>query len=358
MSAVTFAQFFREQLAENVRMGMQQAVRQGRWINRPPTGYDLEDGVLMPNDDAPRVREVFRLRAEGESHRAIENRTGITYSTVGAILRSEAYLGHTLLNGEWFPGLHEPLVTPEQWAAARKGQVPGRRRGKDLLAHLVFCGLCGKRMHVEQNGQGRVLYRCRSRGRGCDQPQRTNKGLIRAAVLGLELVAHDEELQQAIRQGLAADRRTAGRPAAGRRRSQQGASESLAALSEKRRKLLDLYYSEKITADGFAEAEALLAQQIEAARSQTETAHAADVEYDELAERFEAVVATLRALDFTALWERAVESERRVLIEELVHGVRIFPDHLEVEVAGAPPLNVTLAEVGLKSEIAGVGEGT
>jgi hypothetical protein len=28
--------------------------------------------------------------------------------------------------------------------------------------------------------------------------------------------------------------------------------------------------------------------------------------------------------------------------------VVVFPDHLEVRVAGAPPLNVTLAEVGIR----------
>ena len=37
----SFAQFYREQLSENVRMGMGQAVREGRWINRPKTGYEF-----------------------------------------------------------------------------------------------------------------------------------------------------------------------------------------------------------------------------------------------------------------------------------------------------------------------------
>ena len=31
----SFAQFYREQLGENVRMGTQQAVREGKWVNRP-----------------------------------------------------------------------------------------------------------------------------------------------------------------------------------------------------------------------------------------------------------------------------------------------------------------------------------
>ena len=48
------------------------------------------------------------------------------------------------------------------------------------------------------------------------------------------------------------------------------------------------------------------------------------------------------------LWEEASEQERRVLVEELLEAVSIFPDHLEVTVAGVPRLNVTLEEVGLK----------
>jgi site-specific DNA recombinase len=63
----SFAQFYREQLSENVRMGMAQAMRQGRWVNRPPTGYDLVDGLLVPNGDAAKVRRVFRMRADGAS---------------------------------------------------------------------------------------------------------------------------------------------------------------------------------------------------------------------------------------------------------------------------------------------------
>ena len=63
----SFAQFYREQLAENVRMGMQQAVRQGKWVNRPKTGYDLVDGELVPNEMAPVVRRIFAMRGEGAS---------------------------------------------------------------------------------------------------------------------------------------------------------------------------------------------------------------------------------------------------------------------------------------------------
>ena len=100
----SFAQFYREQLAENVRMGMQQAVRQGKWVNRPKTGYDLVDGELVPNEMAPVVRRIFALRAEGQSQGKIADATGVKYSTVLSILGSRIYLGEVQMNGEWFPG--------------------------------------------------------------------------------------------------------------------------------------------------------------------------------------------------------------------------------------------------------------
>ncbi len=47
-----------------------------------------------------------------------------------------------------------------------------------------------------------------------------------------------------------------------------------------------------------------------------------------------------------------------MLVEELVEAVTIFPDHLDLKVAGAPRLNVHLGEVGLEeSANSGVGGG-
>jgi DNA invertase Pin-like site-specific DNA recombinase len=106
-----FAQFYREQLAENVRLGMHQAARQGKWVNRPKFGYDLVAGELVANSDAPTVRRIFDLRAQGLSYTRIEELTGVKYSTARAIAHSRIYLGEVLLNGEWFPGNHEPLVS-------------------------------------------------------------------------------------------------------------------------------------------------------------------------------------------------------------------------------------------------------
>ncbi|MFI5035456.1 MAG: recombinase family protein [Acidimicrobiales bacterium] len=350
----TFAQYFREQLSENVRMGNERAARDGKWLNRPKTGYDMVAGELVANGDAVRVREMFVLRAKGESYRSIEVHTGVKFSTVKAILDSRIYLGEVLYNEEWYPGHHEAIVTEEEWHAAHRGFGKSVQPGHDVLRSRVRCGLCGKRMALAQNGKGSTFYKCRHRGQGCDQPARSTRGLSRAAVLGMSLLGSDEGLQAAIRRRLAGADRTD--PGGARRTRPATSAGALGTLSSQRRKLLELVYAGQISGEGFKEEEDRLLAEIESARGLAAEESAAAQTRSDLERRFEEVARILTNLDVEAVWRAAQDSERRVLVEELIEWVTVFPDHLEVIVAGAPALNVLYGEVGLMgSEIVSVG---
>ena len=78
-----FAQYFREQLSENVKMGIERAVKEGK-MDQPgrKRATTIVNGELIPNADATRVQEIFRLRGKSLSYRVIEERTGLKYSTV------------------------------------------------------------------------------------------------------------------------------------------------------------------------------------------------------------------------------------------------------------------------------------
>lgn len=351
----SFAQFYREQLSENVRMGMHQAARQGRWTNRPPTGYDLVDGVLVANDDAVVVRQIYRLRLDGMSQREIAERTGVNHSTVLAILRNRTYLGLVKLNGEHFPGLHEALVSEEDFAAVSRGRIRGRRRGRDLMSGRVRCGLCERAMTLDTNGSGHSMYRCRHRGEGCELPRRSANGLLRAAVLGLRLIGRDEDLQAAIRTELRRGRREG--PQGSRRHRQDPPGRSLDSLTSERSKLLRLHYADQISAELFAEEERRLTLLIEAHQAENDHHDGDQAASEDLLVQFEAVAELLAELDLDRLWEAATDQERRILLDELLDRVAVFHDHLEVHVHGAPRINVTLAEVGLgqREQISGVG---
>jgi hypothetical protein len=124
------------------------------------------------------------------------------------------------------------------------------------------------------------------------------------------------------------------------------------AVESKRRKLLDLYYySDKISADLFAVEDRRLADELERASVEVQLLEAEERKLDDVARRFEDVAAVLAQLDAEAIWEAATDSERRVLVEELMSEIALFHDHLEVEVFGAPRLNVRLDEVGLSRPI-------
>ncbi len=348
------AEYYREALSENVSMGLDRVVKEGRWPNRPKTGYDMIDKLLVPNVDAPLVVECFRLRGERRSYRVIEERTGFNYSTVKSILDSRIYRGETLRKGTWYPGVHEPLVSEEEWQKAHRGTAKGVRQSSDPLSGRVVCGMCNRKMVVAQNGKGHLTFKCRHRGQGCPQPSRSNLGLARAAVVGLRLVGHDESLRRAIRRRLAGG----GPDAAGtpRRTRRAAPAKTLKTLDEQRDKLLGLYYAEKISMDGFHREEARIATSIEAVRQQMALEGHEERIKSDLEVRFEEVARILADLDMDAVWAEADERERRVLVENLVEFIKVFPNHLEVKVVGSPSINVLLSEVGLKvPENVGVG---
>ncbi|MCH8899204.1 MAG: hypothetical protein IH942_01780 [Acidobacteria bacterium] len=207
---------------------------------------------------------------------------------------------------------------------------------------------------VDQNGKGSQFFRCVHRGQGCDQPRRSVNGIERAAVLGLRILGHDDGLQKAIRREL----RKATVP--GTRRG-VGRSAALAVdLRERRRKLLDLHYADKIGADLFAEQEAELTVQLEALEAELSDLRRRLEERNEVAQAFEEVARHLADIDIDEIWQEATEKERWALASDLIEEVSIYPDHLEVKVSGALRMNVTLQEAGLTggSGIYGVGERT
>jgi hypothetical protein len=212
-------------------------------------------------------------------------------------------------------------------------------------------------MALDQNGEGRKLYRCHHRGQGCSQPRRTNVGLHRAAVLGLQLIGDDVELQAAIRREL--DRALTPAPEAGggarTRRSRHGVEDLVA----QRRKLLRLYYDDKVGADLFAEEEARLSVTIREAKREADDVRVEVAGNDDVAQHFDEVARLFATLDVDKTWKAATDVERRVLIDEFIEEITVLPDYLDVKVHGAPAVHVLYQEVGLKeSGFDRVGGGT
>ncbi len=167
-----FAQLERENIRERTRMGMRERVRAGYWMGggRVPFGYDYdeEQGILVPNQDAERVREMYRLYLEGYSPQNIADLMGLKYDRlVIQILKRKTNTGVIVFRGQEYPGRHQPLVSREVYEETLLAMEERSRKnlhsGSHLLSGLVYCGRCGAKMRYQKWGKRGHKLVCYSR---------------------------------------------------------------------------------------------------------------------------------------------------------------------------------------------------
>jgi site-specific DNA recombinase len=207
------------QLSVRITASKRRRAAEGKWSGGfAPMGYDIErhpDGgcVLVPNDDAPLIREMFKRYATGRHNlrnlRDFMNERGhiITKQSLLNILKNPAYMGvvrqghfsrSTLIAGpkevRQAKGLHKALVdeaTFEKVQAKRKAnrsRANGGTAPKFLFSGLTFCGGCGGRYTASWTGRdrskGHIYYFCnRSRDAGDCKAHGLKESVIREAVL-------------------------------------------------------------------------------------------------------------------------------------------------------------------------------
>jgi site-specific DNA recombinase len=159
---LSFAQFEREVTGERIRDKIAASKRKGMWMGgMPPLGYDVKDHHLLINPvEAHLVRRIFRgfvelgsatllvkaLTAEGATSKAWITQKGIAHpgQKIGKMLiyklvRNRIFLGEIRHRDTWYPGEHQPIVTPELWAAAQAViDVVPRTRANATRAKVPF----------------------------------------------------------------------------------------------------------------------------------------------------------------------------------------------------------------------------
>lgn len=182
-----FAQFTRETLKESWHVTQRHAIESG--IHISPNGflgYDVGEGRrLVPNDQAPIVREVFERRADGETwgrladwlQNVAPREDGTVWTPVAAqrltakrVYRGEASRFVTqdkdgrgpIIN----PDAHTELVSEDLWQRAQmtpRVARSGPNGSLPLLSGLVRCAGCRYSMSIGRGPKGERLYRCRRR---------------------------------------------------------------------------------------------------------------------------------------------------------------------------------------------------
>ena len=184
------ASFERHKILERTIRGRKNAVLRGeRPLAKPPIGYRWNDeagAVEIAEAEAPTVRAVFRLAAEGRCAQAIERElkarglksgrteggraTFLIRRTITRMVRRQDYwTGHWQAQEKWDPNFLvdvPPLVDRDTWVAANvtldgRKQAPKRPVVDEyLLRGFARCAHCGRKMRAQTSGKGGRYYRC------------------------------------------------------------------------------------------------------------------------------------------------------------------------------------------------------
>lgn len=246
-----FAQLERERIKERITIGKDGRAKDGRWHGGGliPIGYRVENTDLVPDPvEAPQVREVFELYSQGYgSHRVADILCEKGYqhkygrwneASVRAVLANRTYLGIIKWNGEEYPGIHQPLVSPDLFETVQKIRASRQSvrgpQNRALLSGIIWCKRCGARYFVVDRNGGRS-YACHSR---CKR----NRGMVKDPNCKNDYLKEDELDRLVLDQvrSLVLDPEALGESVPAPARDYAG---ELSALRKKRDRLVDLYAS-------------------------------------------------------------------------------------------------------------------
>ena len=161
---------------------------------RTPVGYDLVEGLLIPNKDAPLITRIFDLASWGYSNEKIadilndeevktKHISKWHSSTIDYILKNIVYAGHfswsvnqseTSQNTgvlESFKDVHDPIISPVMFSVVAQVKSYKKRYGKletpFILRNLLYCSKCNTAFKTKDNSpkgkEGKYqVYRCQN----------------------------------------------------------------------------------------------------------------------------------------------------------------------------------------------------
>lgn len=231
------AQFERELIAERVRLGMEQKVREGkRHGGKYPFGYDSK-GELV-EEEAEQLRRIRELYMSGLSYQGVASKMltdGFmrrkyewSASTVALTLENPFYagiirFGSKLPNGKYayrkreekvkvmdVPGTHEAVWTAEEFAehvARMRRRAEGgfnNRKANYWFNGVLRCGRCGASMFGKQTTKRTLksgkevtnsYYWCsrRKANKGCDMPMFRQTHIERLIMGHIDKIRVDHE---------------------------------------------------------------------------------------------------------------------------------------------------------------------
>jgi DNA invertase Pin-like site-specific DNA recombinase len=212
-------------IGKRAAAGLLAVARSGRPpCGPPPCGYrsvgsGRDHKWVIHEPEAELVRAVYAMYVGGLGQNSIarkltadgrRTRRGATFGVraVSTMLQNPVYRGFVHLNGQVYPGLHEPIVDEASWEAARtlreaRQSTPGRGRGRPPVGRHVYvggllrCGRCGCSMSPRTKPNGSEWYRCTKRHaygpERCDMPDISRRRVDEQTLVSFEACLFDAE---------------------------------------------------------------------------------------------------------------------------------------------------------------------
>jgi site-specific DNA recombinase len=160
----SMAQLDNDIRAERTKLGMTQAIKEGRWLWNAPLGYCFEyvnqKSYLIPDDKADIIKKIFNDFISGKKQYQIQDELklsgiNLTRQHLNNILRNYLYIGKlkTKLTDDIINGLHKPLIDEITFYKAQDILNPKTVKNYNLkyqdefpLKRFLKCPNCNKNL--------------------------------------------------------------------------------------------------------------------------------------------------------------------------------------------------------------------
>ena len=278
------AQFYSDNLAQEVLKGLVSKAKDGGTPYKAPLGYphkrEYIDGadrrwVELDPERAPLIRWTFEQYATGDwtvvdlffalREKGLTTRPAgatplreVSVNTLHSILRNSYYLGIVTYQGVTYEGKHEPLIEPELWLrvqdvlAAHAHAGDKDRKHTHYLRGTIFCGECGSRLIFSRNkGNGGyydyfICVKKRTRSHNCPRPAIRLEKIEDGIATFYARFQLTKDAVAAARLGVRAD--MAAQVAEAHQRAER-ANKRLACLQNEHTRLMQAHYADAVPLD-------------------------------------------------------------------------------------------------------------
>ncbi len=187
----TMAAYYSDNLAEEVKKGINERVSQGWFTSKAPYGYvNNKNNTVLPISVDPQqallVKRAFELRSSqdhslqgicdilhDEGYVYLPHKPKMTKATLDKMLKNVFYKGQFVFKGNIYTGKHKPIITPEKFDMAQERTHPqAAKKRKYAFAGLIKCASCGGGITAQTQKGKYTYYHCSNFYKHCD-----NKGV-------------------------------------------------------------------------------------------------------------------------------------------------------------------------------------